>query len=354
MAYIGVIEGFYGKQFKDEVRCTLFDALKAMGGSFYIYAPKEERALRQDLMRGVMGEKKLLRLEALKQKCADVGLDFGLALSPYNLTVSYDSIKDKFLAIVRTYATRLQPEIFCLLFDDQTLEGCDSATVQNCIVKDVCDLLPDSVKRFIICPTYYTFDPLLDKLFGKRPDDYFKKLCVGLPERVEIFWTGNKVVSPAISTADLEAATEVLGRKPFIWDNYPVNDGKNISQFLFLKPFGPRRNLEHVSSGHAINPMLQGVLNIHIWQTLFAQYQGLDDTAIQERLTQDLTAQLGAGAYVLIEQLHLLTDKGLNNLNALQKAMLIAACELEPKNAALNEIKAFLQGKYAFDPACLT
>ncbi len=354
MAYIGIIEGFYGKQFKPETRSVLLQALQQNGGSFYIYAPKEERVLRQDLLRSVMAPPKMQRLLTLKQECSHLGLDFGLALSPFNLTHCYLEVKEKFLKQLTDYCSALQPDILCLLFDDQKVDGSHAAAVQNRIIQDAYAKLPACVKRFIICPSYYSFDPILEKLFGPRPQDYFTTLCYQLPDKVEIFWTGNQVLSPDIEPADLQAAAAMLGRTPFIWDNYPVNDGKYSSNFLPLKPFGLRRNLEAASCGHAINPMLEGVLNLPVITTLFKQYQNEAPSNIAAQFNCDLSVLLGKGAPILMEQLHLLTERGLSSLNALQKAMLIAACELEPKNAALREIKAFLQGKYVFDPACLT
>ncbi len=353
MAYLGLIEGFYGKKFKDADRLDLLSFLQGCGYQFYIYAPKEERALRQDLLQGLPAASQK-RLEQLRAGCTELGLDFGLALSPYNLTATYPSIKERFLQLTASYARQFKPDLLCLLFDDQKVSGTECARVQRQIIEDVLQILPDNVKRFIICPSYYSFDPLLDKLFGARPDNYFATLCQHLPERVEIFWTGNNIVSADISPEDVSRASEILGRRPFIWDNYPVNDGKNISNFLYLKPFNGRRGLAGLTSGHAVNPMLQCPLNAYVLKTLAQKYAGIPDPEIAGEFEQNLRTQLGKGADILMEQLTMLTERGLNRLNALQKAMLTAACELERNNPALKEIKDFLSGKYVFDPACLT
>lgn len=349
---LGLIEGFYGHKFKDDKRRSLLSYLKDCGYEFYIYAPKEERNLRQDFLKG-LPKSRMAKLLKLRTFCKDTGLKFGLGLSPYNLSGQYAEQRDRFLEVVKEQYQALSPEIFCLLFDDQPLDCENAAKVQHQIIVDALERMPE-VERFIICPTYYTFDPILEKLFGPRPENYFTDLMAGMPDKVEVFWTGPKILSPDITPDDLKEAEKVLGRKPFIWDNYPVNDGKAISQFLFLKPFNGRRGLEGLCSGHAVNPMLECELNKVVLKTLAMKYQGKTDEEINAVWEHDLKEQLGAGADILFEQLHLLTERGLDKLNALQKAMLIAACELEDKsNPALEEIVDFLNNEYAFDPACL-
>lgn len=352
MPDLGLIEGFYGHKFKDDKRKDLLSFLKGCGYDFYIYAPKEERALRQDFLKG-LPKSRLIKLQKLRAFCRDIGLKFGIGLSPFNLSASYADQKDRFLQVAGGLYAALQPEIFCLLFDDQTPDSARAGAVQHQIIADTLQLMP-GVEHFIVCPTYYSFDPILDKIFGPRPPQYFQDLLTDLPPQVEVFWTGSKVLSPDITPEDLQEAAAVLGRRPVIWDNYPVNDGRKSSQFLNLKPFAGRRGLAGCSSGHAVNPMLECELNKVVLKTLSLKYQGMEDSEIERIWQQDLTAQLGESAPILLEQLHLLTERGLDRLNALQKAMLLAACELEENNPATAEIAGFLNNEYAFDPACLT
>ena len=49
-----------------------------------------------------------------------------------------------------------------------------------------------------------------------------------MDKSVEFFWTGNKVLSDDISVDDIQKANALFDRKVFIWDNYPVNDGKRF------------------------------------------------------------------------------------------------------------------------------
>jgi hyaluronoglucosaminidase len=52
-----------------------------------------------------------------------------------------------------------------------------------------------------------------------------------------------------------------MRRKPFLWDNYPVNDGPRMSQFLHVRGFtGRSAAIADSVAGHGINPSLQPTL----------------------------------------------------------------------------------------------
>ena len=53
-----------------------------------------------------------------------------------------------------------------------------------------------------------------------------------------------------------------MGRKPMLWDNYPVNDGARMSQHLHLRGFtGRPAAIAGQIAGHAINPASQPLLS---------------------------------------------------------------------------------------------
>jgi len=69
-------------------------------------------------------------------------------------------------------------------------------------------------------------------------------------------WTGMWVASYRVSEEDLTKVAEVLGRKPFIWDNYPVNDYFTVNGLtrLHLGPIkGRARGLPKYISGYVAN-----------------------------------------------------------------------------------------------------
>lgn len=71
--------------------------------------------------------------------------------------------------------------------------------------------------RLIFCPSAYTTDD------AKKHLDYIKKIAE-LDADLFVFWTGPVVCSPTINAADADEFAQWIGRKPIVWDNYPVND----------------------------------------------------------------------------------------------------------------------------------
>src|SRR5690606_10093833 len=140
-----------------------------------------------------------------------------------------------------------------ILFDDMRGDVPDLAERQAEIVAHVGGRT--RADRLIVCPTYYSDDPILDRVFGARPGGYLERLGSLLDPDVRIFWTGVEVCSREFSSAHLARVTEQLGRRPFLWDNYPVNDGQRMSQYLHVRAFTGRaaRIGAHVAA-HGINP----------------------------------------------------------------------------------------------------
>ncbi len=93
---------------------------------------------------------------------------------------------------------------------------------------------------------------------GTRPTSYLEDLAAGLPSDVDVMWTGPTVCSPVIRAADARAwASALAGRRPLLWDNYPVNDG-TMERSLHLGPYrGREPELTDELDGVLCNPMLQ-------------------------------------------------------------------------------------------------
>jgi hyaluronoglucosaminidase len=72
-----------------------------------------------------------------------------------------------------------------------------------------------------------------------------------------IMYTGTQVCSNEISSEEAQRFGEVIGRKPLIWDNYPVNDG-GMDVELHLGPIrGRAKDLYKQVAGILVNPMNQ-------------------------------------------------------------------------------------------------
>lgn len=351
-AYLGLIEGFYGKTYSDAEHDFLFDFLAHHGYRFFIYAPKEDVQLR-DQWEQPISPVYAAKLKDLSQRCHAQGLDFGLALSPLNLTAHFADQKDILLARLTELCEIAHPEIVSILFDDMDKTSEDVGVVQNHIIQLVEQNLPAYVKHFIVCPSYYTDDPILDRLFGQRPENYFKDLTSGLPSRVEIFWTGPKVLSEDLPSEHISDVTARLGRKPFIWDNYPVNDGQSIHFFLYLNKFKGRTQLADKVTGHAVNPMVQCRLSCLPALSLPLIYQNASPEQVDKAMLDYAQTLFGKAASALMqkENLDILTTVGSQKMTDEQQQHLLKLCELD-HTPALDELKDFLtRNSQRFDQA---
>jgi hyaluronoglucosaminidase len=129
-----------------------------------------------------------------------------------------------------------------------------------CLLNHVHDELGkgDSI-RFAFCPTYYA-----NNYLGKRvaENEYLQEIGDDLDPRIDVLWTGSHVVSTRITLDDVVAYEKVVKRKPFLWDNYPVNDyyrsgdAAHDRPRLNIGPFSGRspKIIEHLA-GYVSNPM---------------------------------------------------------------------------------------------------
>ena len=256
----GVIEGFYGQPWSWEEREAYAPFLKKNGFSFYIYAPKADPYLRKK-WREPFPKELEDKLASLSAACRSSGIEFGVGFSPYEIYLSPFNDEVKALLQVRIDVfNRAGVDKFGLLMDDMKGDSPELAKRQIEIVNWVAARA--KAKQIIFCPTYYTLDPVLEKLFGKKPDGYLETLGKELDKKVSLFWTGELVCSKGYSEAHLRAMTETLGRKPFLWDNYPVNDGPRMCKFLHLRPMtGRPAEIGNWLAGHSVNPMNQPTLS---------------------------------------------------------------------------------------------
>jgi hypothetical protein len=233
--------------------------LAPYGYRFYLYAPKADPFLRRRWQ-----EPHPSHLAAsigdLASHCRQAGVRFGVGLTPYELFNNFDSEARDALGRKLAFFDEIGVEDLAILFDDMRGDVPDLAANQIEIVHWA--LERTRATRLIVCPSYYSDDPILDRVFGTRPDGYVETLGSDLAADIEIFWTGEEVISRQYSTGHLERVAAQLRRKPIIWDNYPVNDGQRMSQYLHLRGFtGRSAAMADYISAHGINPALQPTLN---------------------------------------------------------------------------------------------
>lgn len=351
--YVGVIEGFFGRSWSWEERTAYASFLRTHGYSFYIYAPKDEAFLRKR-WREPFPEARLTALASLFSTLKSCGVQRGVGLSPYEAYRDYDSgarasLREKVKAL-----NTLSLDILCVLFDDMRGDVSALAETQIRILGDIREV--SSAPRIIFCPTYYSYDPIIERCFGPMPQNYLEDLGRGLDSSIDLFWTGEKVMSSAYPEGHLNEVTERMRRKPFLWDNYPVNDSKRASPFLFLKAFENRGpHLADLVSGHAVNPMKQPWLSQIPLASLalnYAQAGGYDRAATTLRCAKEVCGdEIGS---LLAQDIALFHDVGLDALTDEQKGYLRARYEGHPDDPFCREVLLWLENTYEFDPACLT
>lgn len=317
---LGTIEGFYGQPWSWEARAAHVSALAPHGYRFYLYAPKADAFLRRRWAEP-HPDGEIERLASLAAHCRAEGVRFGVGLSPYELYLGFDEVAREALALKLHELDDIGIDDLAILFDDMRGDLPGLAEKQIEIV----DFAAERSKagRLIVCPSYYTDDPILDRVFGERPAGYLETLGA-LDPAIEVFWTGPRVCSKEIGVEHLVRTGETLGRKPFIWDNYPVNDGQRMSPFLHLRGFtGRDAEIGGFISAHGVNPASQPCLSRIPMLTLETAYAGAGTYDAGAAFRAAAEAVAGPELARLIEaDLYLLQDKGLDGLSEKETAAL--------------------------------
>lgn len=368
MRYLGIIEGFYGTSWSRAARRDYPQFMADVGLNAYIYAPKSDAKLRANWSEPWSD----IELSALQQCAADFqqrGLAFGIGISPIGLcdAAQGDSgTKARQNALAQLdhkldQITSISTDLLCILFDDVPSSGDQMASMQLALCERI--RARAKAKKFIVCPSYYTTDPVLEKLFGPMPTDYWRALGSGLDSDVDFFWTGEQVCSATYSEDNLQLIAEQFQRPPVLWDNYPVNDGAKLSRHLHLKAFGGQPFLKKLTAGHFANPMNQAYLSQLPLATLAFQYaqmstdivghqnaSGAVDTYWRQFAKQQMGESFAADLLADVEQFQ---TQGLDNISISDKTLLIKKYSGYASVYA-EEVVAWLEEQYRFDPACLT
>ncbi|MFI4934515.1 MAG: beta-N-acetylglucosaminidase domain-containing protein [Caulobacterales bacterium] len=255
---LGVIEGYYGTPWTWAERQDQARFLAAHGYGFFLYAPKADPFLRRRWREDHPADE-AVAMKAMAACCREVGMRFGVGLSPYEVYRDFNDEAQAALARKLKFFDAVGVEELAILFDDMAADQPDLAETQIRIIDWTAERT--GAAMVTVCPTIYTDDPLLERAFGAAPADYLDKLGAALDPAIRLFWTGEEVCSREYSPGHLTRIAERMRRKPLLWDNYPVNDGPLMSPFLHLRAFtGRPAAIGPHLAGHAINPCLQPTL----------------------------------------------------------------------------------------------
>ena len=345
---LGVIEGFFGPQWRWAERAACARFLAEQGFAFYFFAPKRCDALRRRWAEPWPPEE-WRRLVALRERYRQAGVAFGVGLSPFALYRRFDAEAERCLAERVETLNRLDLDLLGVLFDDMPAGVPDLAWRQCRIVEQVRTL--SNAKAIALCPTYYSDEPVLDAFSGPRPSGYLETLGAELAPDVHVFWTGPEVCSAVIDRRHLEDVRGRLGRPVLLWDNYPVNDGPRMSRRLHVRAFTGRSEVPDAPlSGHGANPMNAAHLSripLATLAMLYADPAGYEP----QRALRDALGMLCDHETIrcLLEDLDFFQDVGLDGLDA------VARRALRRRYGSIHgifaaEVTAWLDGAYAPTP----
>lgn len=340
---LGIIEGYFGRcwswaERRDVVRC-----LGAAGYSFFHYAPKIDNFLRRDWQASHAPEN-WSALHDFAQHCRAIGMRFGVGLTPYGAHLNFDAETKAQLRRKLAALDTLGLDDLAILFDDMRGDVAHLAQRQAEIIS-FC-LNHSRARRFFTCPSYYSDDPVLDRVFGTRPDKYLEDFGRLIDPAIQIYWTGEEVCSAAQSAGHLRDVAQRLGRKICLWDNYPVNDGPRMSNHLHLRSFTgrPVDIAAHITA-HAINPALQPTLNSIVALTLVAAYKQGDSYAYGRAFIDAATKIAGPQlANMLQADMLALQNTGLDRLGERASTLRVKYASVD--HAAAREVVEWLDGGY--------
>lgn len=276
----GIVEGFFGPPWSMAHRAAMLAFGAARGMNTYLYAPKDD-PYHRERWRLPYPEPEWRELCRLIDAAQQSGIDFiygfhpGKELcfgAPEPVGILLHKAARLHDAGVRTFAV-LFDDIPSRLTDPGDLKRFDGslARAESLWMEAVLERQPSGWDvEWWFCPSYYTPDPLLARMFGEFEPEFPETVGRYLPASVGCFWTGPQVVPESITLAHMADIHERMGRRRLLlWDNYPVND-LTMQDELHLGPLtGRDPRLPECVHAHLANPLLQEELSFVPLATCF-------------------------------------------------------------------------------------
>jgi len=276
----GIVEGFFGPPWSMAHRAAMFEVGAARGMNTYLYAPKDDPYHREKWDRPYPRKKwkEMLRLIRSAQKYK---IDFVYGFHPGKVLRFSDDEPIRVLLAKAAQFYDAGVRTFAILFDDipsrldyaadRRTFGGSLARAEGVWLAKILEHQPVrwSDTDWWICPSYYTDDPLLARVFGRFEANFLEKMAEQLPPSVACCWTGPKVVCNKITLADARRVARRIKHRLILWDDYPVND-LSMSAEMHLGPLtGQDAGLPAHIYGYLNNPLLQESLSFIPLATCF-------------------------------------------------------------------------------------
>jgi hypothetical protein len=258
----GVIEGFYGVPWSWREREDLLRVMAQGGLQTFVYAPKRD-PLHRDEWRGEYPQAFVDRFGQLAVfgESLDVNVYFGI--SPF---IDYDDATDYPVLLQKMQRFVAVGLRGVMLLADDIEDGVDRpidaalgalhVDVANRLLADLRAENPEI--EFWFVPTVYSDERLTTWPQGEA---YLAEMT-GLNADIEVLWTGPGTFNRTLDASDTEVVSGIIGRTPYIWDNYWANDaGDGLFGRILLAPTeGRDASLLPAVRGIAHNPLIQGAL----------------------------------------------------------------------------------------------
>jgi hyaluronoglucosaminidase len=303
----GIVEGFFGPPWSMAHRRRLFAFGATRGMNTYLYAPKDDPYHRKRWRQQYPQTKwrELLRLIGAAQTQR---IDFVYGFHPGEGLYFGD---DRAVGILLRKARRFYDagvRTFAVLFDDipsRLSDPRDRRAFKNSLARaegtwiaKIIAAQPAnwSAVEWWICPSYYSEDALLERVFGRFEPEFLETLAQYLPPNIPCFWTGPSVVSQSITLAHVRRIVKKINRPLLLWDNYPVND-LSMCDELHIRPLtGRDPRLPECAYGYLNNPLLQEQLSFVPLATCFDYARAPAEYRAESSWTKIVRHRFGADA----------------------------------------------------------
>ncbi|WP_406069366.1 beta-N-acetylglucosaminidase domain-containing protein [Micromonospora sp. NBC_01638] len=254
-APLGIVEATKGASWSSDERVLFVEHLAREGLAFYLLGSRPHLEHKSALVAfSRNSDKEISRLAPISRS---TGLALGISAffeealvrSSRDISVIVESLKNAdFIGDIKTLLLR---------FDGAPLLGRHLlADIQVEIVHAISSSF-GSTMQIVVCPTLYA-DDVSEIGISDFERDRYRQALSQIGASVSIFWSGPTIMSDRISRGAVERVTEQYQRKPALWYNFPVNDGRGYESRLRLIP--QIEDVQQTLGGFdmvAFNPMRQ-------------------------------------------------------------------------------------------------